>query len=117
MHRKMLHITAVNGNTALAVSKTIHVATKGGKVGNHTKVTLNSKKKTLKDGKSFKLKATLKKGSLKVKNHRKVAYESSDLKIAEVNGQGKIKAKAKGTCVIYAYAQNGVCAKCNVTVK
>ena len=110
-------ITAVNGNTALAVSKTIHVATKGGKVGNHTKVTLNSKKKTLKAGKSFKLKATLKKGSLKVKNHRKVAYESSDLKIAEVNGKGKIKAKAKGTCFIYAYAQNGVCAKCKVTVK
>ena len=28
-----------------------------------------------------------------------------------------IIAVAKGTCVIYAYAQNGICAKIKVTVK
>ena len=37
-------VVAMSGNQALAVSKTIHVATKGGKVGNNTKITLDKKK-------------------------------------------------------------------------
>ena len=110
-------IAAVNGDKVLAVSKTIHVATNGGKVGNNTKVTLNKKKKTLKVGKTFKLKATLKKGALKVKIHRKVAYESDNPNVATVAKNGKIRAVKAGTCYIYAYAQNGVFARCKVTVK
>lgn len=110
-------IAAVNGDKVLAVSKTIHVATNGGKVGNNTKVTLNKKKKILKVGKTFKLKATLKKGALKVKIHRKVAYESDNPNVATVAKNGKIRAVIAGTCYIYAYAQNGVFARCKVTVR
>ena len=110
-------IAAVNGSKVLAVSKTIHVATKGGQVGNNTKVTLNQKKKTLRVGKTIKLKATLQKGSLKVKIHRKVAYESDNPNVAIVSKGGKVKAVGKGTCYIYAYAQNGVFAKCRIKVK
>ena len=58
-----------NGNI-LASSKTIHVATSGGKKGNTKAVKLNKKKATLKKGKTVKLKATLKNGKLKVSKHR-----------------------------------------------
>ena len=105
-----------NGNI-LASSKTVHIATSGGKKGNTKSVKLNKKKKTLKVGKTFKLKAKLKNGKLKVSKHRKVAYESDNPKVATVSKSGKVKAVGKGTCYVYAYAQNGVVAKCKVTVK
>lgn len=101
----------------LASSKTVHIATSGGKKGNTKSVRLNKKKVTLKKGKSIKLKATLKNGKLKVSKHRKVAFETDKPSVATVSGSGKIKAVGKGTCYIYAYAQNGVFAKCKVTVK
>lgn len=46
-----------------------------------------------------------------------IRYESSNKEIATVDSKGKIKAKAKGTCYIYVYAQNGVYKKIRVTVK
>ena len=101
----------------LASSKTIHIATSGGKKGNTKSVKLNKKKATLKIGKSVKLKATLKNGKLKVSKHRKVAYESDNPKVATVTKSGKVKAVGRGKCTIYAYAQNGVFAKCRITVK
>ncbi len=105
-----------NGNI-LAASRTIHVATSGGKKGNPKSVKLNKKKVTLKKGKTFNLKATQKKGKLKAAKHRKVAYETDNNKVATVSGSGKIKAVGAGTCNIYAYTQDGKFAKCKVTVK
>ena len=54
---------------------------------------------------------------MKIKRHRKVAFESSNPKVATVTSSGKIKAKSKGTCYVYAYAQNGVFKKIKVVVK
>lgn len=105
-----------NGNI-LASSKTVHIATSGGKKGNTKSVRLNKKKATLKKGKTVKLKATLKNGTLKVSKHRKVAYETDNPNVATVTKSGKVKAVGKGRCTIYAYAQNGVFAKCKITVK
>jgi len=112
-------IAAIKKDTVMAVSKTIHVSTSGGKTGNVKSVKVNKKKVTLKKGKTFTVKATLKAASskLKVKNHRKVAFESSDPAVAKVTAKGKITAVKKGTCYIYAYAQDGVSAKVKVTVK
>ena len=76
-----------------------------------------SLKATLKKGKTVKLKATLKNGTLKVSKHRKVAYETDNPNVAAVTKSGKVKAVGKGKCTIYAYAQNGVFAKCKITVK
>ena len=42
--------------------------------------------------------------------------ELAMLRTAKVTNKGVIKAVAPGTCSIYAYAQNGVCAKVAVTV-
>ncbi|MGN0709397.1 MAG: BspA family leucine-rich repeat surface protein [Anaerovoracaceae bacterium] len=106
----------------IAVSRTIHVATAGGKVGNYRSVKVTNVtggKKSLKQGASFKLKAEPVKqsGKLKVKVHRGLRYESSNTKIATVSSKGVIKAKAKGACCVYVYAQSGKYAKVNVTVK
>ena len=115
-------IVAVQGDKVLSVSKTIHVATKGGKVGNNTKVTIKKGKKKIKKislevKKTAKIKTDLAAGKLKVRNHRKTKFESDNPAVATVTAKGKIKAVAKGTCYIYAYAQNGVFAKIKVTVK
>ncbi len=110
-------VVAFNGDQALAASKTIHVATNGGKNGNNTAVTLNKQKLTIKQKKKATVKATLRRGALQVKNHRAVAFESGDYRIATVTSKGKIKGVKKGTCYIYAYAQNGMCAKVKVKVK
>lgn len=105
----------------LAISKVIHVATKGGKVGNYKSVKIKSKKTVTlaKKGKTSKIKASAVAASkkLKVKKHRKLKYESSNTKVATVSASGKIKAVAKGTCYIYVYAQNGVYARVKVKVK
>ena len=42
---------------------------------------------------------------------------SSNKKVASVDKNGKITAKAKGTCYIYVYARNGYAKKVTVTVK
>ena len=102
----------------LAVSKTMHAFTQGGKNCN---VKSLSTKKTLKikKGKTAKLKVTIKKekSSLKFKAHRKMSYETSDARVATVDKKGKVKATGKGKCVIYAYSSTGVYAKIKVTVK
>ena len=116
---KYLIIAFDKDGNVITASKTIHAATKGGKVGNDGKVKLSKKKATLKKGKSLKLKAkvTPQSKKLKVKRHRKTAWESSDPTVAKVNSKGKVTAVGKGKAVIWAYAQDGVAAKCKVTVK
>ena len=111
---KFIVVALDKNNMVVSTSKVIHVTTKGGKYNNPKKVT-SKKPKALKKGKSFKLKA--KQTGKKIKKHRALKYESSNTKVATVSGKGVIKAKAKGTCYVYAYAQNGVSKKVKVTVK
>lgn len=108
----------VNGvKVTLAASKKIHATTQGGKYGVAKAVKLNKSKATIKKGKTFKIKASEIKKDKKIKKHRAICYESSNTKIATVNSKGKIKAKKKGKCTIYVYAQNGVYKTVKVTVK
>ena len=110
-------------NNVVSTSKVVHVATKGGKVCNNKSVTVKKaavkKAKSLKKGKSLKLNAKAVKQSkkLKVKKHVALRYESTNKKIAAVSAKGVIKAKARGTCYVYAIAQNGVYKRIKVTVK
>jgi hypothetical protein len=69
---------------------------------------LNAKKKTLKKGKTFKLKITGKVGKAK--------FSSSNKKVATVSKKGKIKAKKKGKATI-TVKTNGIKLKCKITVK
>ena len=108
-------VVAVKNGKVVTASKVIHVATSGKSVGNHTKVKVNKKKLSLKKGAKAKLKAKVYTGKKKVRNHRKIYWESSDPGVATVKN-GKVTAKAKGTAVIDACAQNGKFAKCVVKV-
>ena len=120
---KFIVVALDKDNKVISTSKVIHVATKGGKVGNHKKVTVKKavlkKAKKMKAGKSLKLKAKAvpQAKKLKVKKHVGIRYESTNNSVATVSKKGVIKAKAKGTCYIYAYAQNGVFKRITVTVK
>ncbi len=97
-------------------SKSVHVCTSGGKVANPVKVSAK-KSLTVKKGKTKKLSAKMK-PKKKIKVHiAKFRYESSNTKIATVNKKGKLKAKKKGRCIVYIYAQNGLYAKTKIKVK
>ncbi len=118
---KFLIVAVDKNDNVVSTSKVIHAATLGGKVGNCKKLTTKAKKNkvTVKAKKTFKLKPTQKaeKKKLKIKNHRKLMYESSDTSIATVNKSGVIKGLKKGKCTVYVYAQNGIFKKITVTVK
>lgn len=101
----------------IAVSKTIHATTNGGKYGNAKAVKVNKSKVTLKKNKKFTLKASEVKKDKTIDIHRRIAFESSNEKIATVSKKGVITAKKTGTCYIYAYAQNGTYQKIKVTVQ
>ncbi len=103
----------------IAAAKTVHATTTGGKYGVAKAVKVNKTKVTLARSKTFKIKASeIKKDKKKkIRQHRKIKYESSNTKIASVNGKGIVKAKKKGSCDIYVYAQNGVYKKIKITVK
>ncbi|MDO4633741.1 MAG: fibronectin type III domain-containing protein, partial [Eubacteriales bacterium] len=112
-------VVALSKDYVSSVSTTVHVATKGGSVGNVKTVKPRKSKVKIKVGKTSKIKTTVTPQSkkLKVKNHKKLAYESSDPMIATVTGKGVIQGVSAGTCTIYVYAQNGVYKKIQVTVK
>ena len=108
-----------NSKQVMKISRTIHVATSGGNVGNDKKVRLNKTKITIKKGKTSTLKATPVPASEKKKVWRHVGmrYESSNNKVAKVNRTGTITTIGKGTCNIYAYTQNGIYKRAEITVK
>ena len=102
---------------ALSCSVSVHAATKGGKTGNPKKVSVK-KKLSLKKGKKKKLKIKVKKTSKKMKTHIALTrFEMDKTGIITVNKKGKVKAKKKGKCILYVYAQNGIYTKVKVTVK
>ena len=118
-------VVAVSGssNEVMSTSKTIHVATTGSKKrANPTGVSVSKKivKKAakFKKGAKLSLKAKIKKKKgTTVKKHVGLRYESSARAIATVTKKGVIKAKSKGSCIVYAYCQNGVCKAIKVNVK
>jgi len=87
---------------------------------NTRSVKLNKTRLTLKAGRSSTLKATLKgvKSGMKLVAHvTKVRFYSTDANVATVDAKGNVKAVAKGSCTIYAIANNGVRSKVKVNVK
>ena len=118
---KFLVVAVDRMGRVLSISKTVHIVTKGGKYGNDKKVITEASdgRVTLKRGARFALDARPIPQSSKhpVQRHRRMKYESSNNKIARVTKKGVIKAMRTGSCRVYAYTQNGVCARINVTVR
>jgi fibronectin type 3 domain-containing protein len=110
------YVVALDKNgRKIAISRFVHIVTKGGQYSNPTGVLVNKTTVKLKKGKTFKLEASEIVAG-KMRKHRTIQFESSNKKIATVTGTGKIKAKKKGTCYIYVYAENGVFTKVKVRV-
>jgi hypothetical protein len=105
-------------------SPSVYAYTSGskGKYTNAKSVTVKKKSVSLKKGKTYQIKASVKK--LK-KNKKlmpesyapKLRYLSSNKSVATVSKNGKIKAGKTGTCYVYVYAQNGSYKRITVAVK
>lgn len=108
----------VNGKKVwLAKSKVVHSTTTGGKYGNAKTVKVNKTTVSLTVGKTFAIKAEQVIKDKPIDEHQDIKFESGNTKVASVTGKGVIKAKKKGTCYIYVYAQNGMYQRIKVTVK
>ena len=102
----------------LSRSKKLHVTTLNPTYGNATGIKLGKSAFTLKKGQKRKISAwEIPEGGKKIKHHRDIEYESSDPSIATVTATGLVKAKKKGKCKIWVYAQNGVYKTVTVKVK
>ncbi len=118
------YVTKNGKKTYVSKSPMMHAYTGNGTKNytNAKSVTVNKTKVTLKNGKTFKIKAKVnkvsKKKKLMPKSHAPtIRYMTSNSKIATVNSGGKVTAKGKGTCTVYVFAQNGVAKAIKVTVK
>jgi uncharacterized protein YfiM (DUF2279 family) len=116
------YVKAFNTNASgkavkIAQSNTAHGTTRGGWYTNPTSVKLNKSSLTVAVGKTASVKATV--SDYRVDRHIAiVSYLSSNSNIATVDkSTGTIKGVKKGTCYVYAVTQNGLKAKCKVTVK
>ena len=92
------------------------------KFSNPKTLKLKKKKVTLKKGKTFKVKATVKlfeprKKMLSKAHAPTLRFASSNRAVATVDKKGKIKAISKGSCLVYVYAKNGYAKAVKVTVK
>lgn len=97
-------VKSINGKKAV-VKVTVKKAPK--------KITLNAKKKTLRVGKSYKIKATLPKNTAS----NKIIYSSSKKSVASVSSSGKVKGKKKGTATITVKTFNGKKATLKIIVR
>ena len=94
----------------VAISKLIHVATKGGKVGNCKKLKVNKSKVKLKQGRKFKLKVKqiAKSKKVKLKKHRKTAFESDNQDVAVVSKKESLQLRRKAS-VQFMFMHRMVC--------
>ena len=123
VYYKFIIVALDKDANVVSVSKLIRVTPKSSKAGNYKSVTVRksvvSKAKKLRKGKTLKLnaRAVVQSKKLKVRKYVGLRYESTNKTIATVSRSGKITARKKGVCYIYAYAQNGVYRKIKVEVK
>lgn len=112
------YVAAFDSYGRITKSAVIYTNTTGGKKADIKKVTVNKKAFTLKKGKkaTIKAKAIASQGTFK-KYTSNIRYVSTNTSVATVSKKGVIKAKAKGKCYVYCYAQNGLYKKVKVTVK
>lgn len=114
-----------NGKKSYVSKSPMMHAYTGGYTKNYTNaksVKVNKTKVSLKKGKTFKIKASVRKlkknKKLMPKSHAPtVRYMTSNGKVATISSGGKITAEGKGTCYVYVYAHNGASMRIKVTVK
>ena len=119
---KFIVVALDASNKVIGTSKTVHAVTPT-KFTNPKAVKVDkavqSGSATIAAGDILELKGKPVKANkkLKWKIHRNVAYESTDESVATVQENGIVTGVKKGTCTVYAYAQNGVFARIDITVE
>lgn len=98
-------ITATADGKSVSCKVTVKAAPK--------KITLNAKSKSIKAGKTFKIKVKLPKNTAS----NKITYTSSNKKVATVSAAGQVKGVKKGKATITVKTFNGKKAKLKITVK
>lgn len=108
----------------VAACPTVYEYTSGGtkQYTNAVSITVKKKKITLKAGRTYTVKAKIKKQRkgrklMPGKQAAPLRYLSTAPKVAKVTKKGKIKALKKGTSYIYVFAHNGVNRKVQVVVR
>lgn len=102
--KSVITVKTTNGKTAKC---TVTVKKKP------SKITINVKSKSLKKGKTFRIKVKFPKNTYSYK----LTYSSNKKKVATVSSTGVVKAKKKGTATITVKTFNGKKAKIKITVK
>ena len=111
---KFVVIALNNEGKEISISKSIFVATDGGKKDNPTGITVKPADVKLKVGATKKLAA--KDTGDDVKDYVGIRYCSSNEKIAKVTKKGVVKGVKKGTCKVFAFTQNGIAKAVDVTI-
>ncbi len=111
------YVVAYHGKAKLTESYKVHCITKGGNKGNPTKIETDKTSVSIKKGKTDKIQTTVSAKKKVLQHTEAVRYYSANKSIAKINAKGKITAVAKGSCKIYAVAQDGKTATVKVTVK
>ncbi len=103
----------------IMTSKVAHSITESKNYANPTKVLTSTASEKLEVGGSTTVTGqVVMPKDKKLKEHTAaIRYESSNKDIASINSKGRIVAKAKGSCYVYAYAQNGMYKRIKVTVE
>lgn len=106
----------------IATSAMIHSAGSRNKYTNASGITGVPDSKVLKTGRSYTLKAKIKKADKKKplikQTHSKwLRYSTTDSSVAKVSSSGKITAVSKGSCKVYVIAPDGVRKIMKVTVR
>ncbi len=103
----------------IAESSLIHSVTTSKTYGNPTKLIIKKSSITLAVGKTKKVtyQVVLPENKKSKDSISSARFETTNPEIATISKSGTITAKAKGTCDVYVYAQNGVYKKIKVTVE
>jgi hypothetical protein len=103
----------------IAESSLIHSVTTSKTYGNPTKLIIKKSSITLAVGKTKKVtyQVVLPENKKMKDSVSSTRFETTNKEIATISNSGKITAKAKGTCDIYVYAQNGIYKKIKLTVE
>ena len=109
----------VNGKKkVIGESGDMHTATLGRGYGYTNRITVQNSALCVKAGKAARIRTAATNTNNNIINHiAPVRYVSTNVRVATVDGRGRVTARAKGSCYVCCYGMNGLMKRVRVTVK
>ena len=109
----------VNGKKkVIGESGDMHTATLGRGYGYTNRIIVQNSALCVKAGKAARIRAAATNTNNNIINHiAPVRYVSTNVRVATVDGRGRVTARAKGSCYVCCYGMNGLMKRVKVTVK